>query len=119
MKEFVCIVCPRGCKLRVDSDLYETAVSGNACARGKEYAIAEYTNPTRSVTVNIRVRGGTRRVVSAKTERPVSLAKVLPLARLAGKLTVDAPVKAGDVISNSLLGEKIVATSSVAKAENL
>jgi len=103
----------------VDSDLYETAVSGNACARGREYALAEYTNPTRSVTFNVRVSGGECRVVSAKTARRVPLAKVLPLARLVKKLTVAAPVNAGDVISNSLLGEKIIATSSVAKAETL
>lgn len=117
MKEFICIVCPRGCRLRVDSDLYEPTVSGNACPRGKDYAIAEYTNPTRTVTFNIRVEGGERPVVSARTARPVAVVKVLPMARLSKKISVKAPIKAGQTLVASLLGEKIIATSAVAKAD--
>lgn len=117
MKEFTCIMCPRGCRLTADSDLYELTVSGNACERGREYAESEYSNPVRIVTFNVGVSGGERRVVSARTARPVPLSKVLPVARLARRMTVFAPVSAGDVLFPSLLGEKIIATSSVAKAE--
>ena len=73
MKEFTCIMCPRGCRLTADSDLYELTVSGNACERGREYAESEYSNPVRTVTFNVGVSGGERRVVSARTARPVPL----------------------------------------------
>ena len=43
--------------------------------------------------------------------------KVLPMARLARKLTVNAPVRAGQTLFASLLGERIIATASVAKVE--
>lgn len=119
MKEFTCIVCPRGCRLTVDSDLYEPIVSGNACPRGRDYAVSEYTNPTRTVTFNIRVEGGDRPVVSVKSVRPVAVVKVLPMARLAKKLTVKAPIRIGQVVIASLLGERIIATSAVAKAETI
>ena len=36
MKEFICIECPKGCRLTVDDDLN---VTGNTCNRGKVYAI--------------------------------------------------------------------------------
>ena len=70
MKEFTCIMCPRGCRLTADSDLYELTVSGNACERGREYAESEYSNPVRTVTFNVGVSGGERRVVSAAARPP-------------------------------------------------
>ena len=46
MKELTCIVCPRGCRLKVDDNM---EVSGNACPRGKIYAINELTHPILSL----------------------------------------------------------------------
>ena len=34
MKEFICIVCPKGCRLKVDD---EGNVTGNTCIRGEKY----------------------------------------------------------------------------------
>ena len=36
MKELVCIVCPRGCRLKGDEE-NGYAVSGNSCPRGEVY----------------------------------------------------------------------------------
>ena len=33
MKELICIVCPRGCRLTVDEN-NDYAVTGNSCKRG-------------------------------------------------------------------------------------
>ena len=49
MKELICIVCPKGCHLRVDED-NGYAVTGNGCPRGAEYGKIELTHPTRVVT---------------------------------------------------------------------
>ncbi|MBQ7226769.1 MAG: DUF1667 domain-containing protein [Clostridia bacterium] len=116
MKEYTCILCPKSCRLTVDRDLYELTVSGNECERGKDYAIAEFTNPVRIATFNVAVEKGERAVVSVKTANPVMLAKVLPLARLIKKLKVTAPITCGQTLFSSLLGEKIIATANVAKA---
>ena len=115
MKEIKCTACERGCTLRADSDLYEITISGNKCPRGKEYALGEYINPTREVTFNVRVRGGSSPVVSAKTAYPIAVTKILPLSRLLLKLSVDAPVAEGQPLFASLLGERIVSTSAVEK----
>lgn len=116
MKEFTCIICPRGCRLKVENNIYDVSVTGNHCKRGYKYALQEYTNPTRTVTLNIRVSGGQIPVVSAKTSDAVPLSKVMPLALLSKKLSVKAPIKAGDVLYSSLLGVEIIATKSIEKA---
>ena len=36
MKELICIVCPRGCHLKVEEG-EELSVRGNGCLRGVEY----------------------------------------------------------------------------------
>ena len=39
-KNIICVTCPRGCPIAVTlEDGIVTAVSGNACKRGHEYAI--------------------------------------------------------------------------------
>ena len=48
---------------------------------------------------------------------PIALVKILPASRLLKKLYVDAPITEGQVLFPSLLGEKIIATASVEKAE--
>ena len=50
MKEFVCIECPKGCRLKVDDDMN---VTGNTCPRGKVYAINEMTCPKRVITSTV------------------------------------------------------------------
>ena len=47
MKELTCIVCPRGCRLKVDDQMN---VAGNSCPRGKIYAINELTTVYRKDT---------------------------------------------------------------------
>lgn len=113
MKEYVCIICPRSCLLKVENSIYETTVTGNGCKRGYKYGLEEHTNPVRTVTMNVKVIGGACPVVSAKTARPVALYATLQLALLAKKLSVNAPIKQGDVLFESLLGEKIIATKDV------
>ena len=44
MRELICIMCPKGCRLTVDDDLN---VSGNSCVRGVTYGKQEVTDPRR------------------------------------------------------------------------
>ena len=43
--ELVCIVCPRGCRIKIENGI----VSGNGCKRGEAFAVSETTCPMRSV----------------------------------------------------------------------
>ncbi len=115
MKEFTCIVCPRGCQLSVENEVGEIKVTGNACPRGKKYGETEYTNPVRNVSFNVKVVNGKRKVVSVKTAEPVPVGKILPMSRLIRNMSVSAPVKIGDEVLGSSLGVKMVVTANVDK----
>ena len=112
MKELTCIVCPRGCRLQVDDDMN---VTGNFCPRGKTYAISELTNPVRVVTTSIRVTNRPHTLVSVKTTNPVPKQKIFDVMREIDKITVEAPVRIGQVVKDNILGleSDIVITKNI------
>lgn len=101
MKEFTCIICPRGCHLVVDDEMN---VTGNSCIRGKQYAISELTNPTRSITSSIRVNNREDLLVSVKTSGNVPKGKIFEVMDEINKLSVSAPTHIGDVVKANVLG---------------
>ena len=101
MKEFTCIICPRGCRLQVDDNMN---VTGNTCPRGKDYAISELTNPVRSITSSIRVRNRDDLLVSVKTSGQIPKGKIFDVMEEINKLSVDAPTRIGDIAKKDILG---------------
>lgn len=101
MKELTCIVCPRGCRLKVDDNM---VVTGNSCPRGEKYAINELTNPTRTITSSIRVNNRPYILVSVKTDKPVPKDKMFDVMKEIDKLSIDAPTRIGQVVLTNVLG---------------
>ena len=101
MKELTCIVCPRGCRLKVDDEMN---VTGNACPRGKIYAINELTNPTRTITSSIRVTNRPYTLVSVKTSNPIPKGKMFEVMQEIDKLSIEAPIKIGQIVKKNILG---------------
>ena len=112
MKELTCIVCPRGCRLKVDDNM---EVTGNACPRGTIYAINELTNPTRTITSSIRVSNRPYTLVSVKTDKPVPKDKMFDVMKEIDKLSIDAPTRIGQVVLANVLGtdSNIVITKDI------
>lgn len=112
-RQLVCICCPNGCHLKVDID--NNSVSGNKCARGKEYGINEVTNPVRIITTTAKVVNGSSPVVSVKTKEPIPKELNFKCMEEINKVEVQAPVKIGDIIIENILntGVNIVATKNV------
>ena len=113
-RDMTCIICPRGCALKVEIENENITVSGNSCPKGKQYAIDECTNPTRTVTSSVRVENLEDTMLSVKTENPVSKDKIFEVMRLIRAKSVCAPVKIGDVIIKDAFGTNIVATKDIA-----
>ena len=114
-KKLICINCPLGCALTVAMRGNEIeSVEGNTCRRGEIYARKELTNPTRIV----RVCKGCDHMVSVKTKEDVPKEKVLDCVRVLKEVTVEAPVRIGDVIVEDVAGTgvSIVATKDVRRA---
>lgn len=116
MTELICIVCPKGCHLKVDEE-NGYAVTGNSCEKGAAYGKKELTNPTRVVTSTVRVEGGEKRRVSVKTNRDISKGKMLEAVALLDTVCLTAPVHIGDVVLEDILGTgaDFVATGTVLK----
>ncbi len=103
MKELICIVCPKGCHLRVDEE-QDYLVTGNGCPRGAEYGKIELTNPTRVITSTVRVTGGAHPRCPVKTDRPISKGLILSAMALLDTVTLTAPVKPGQVVAENICG---------------
>lgn len=112
MRELICIVCPKGCRLSVYDNFN---VTGNGCNRGIKYAIDELTNPTRMITSTVKVEGGKLSRLPIVTSAPVPKNLVFDVMKELNKVCVIAPVKVKDVILKNVLnlGVDIVATRDI------
>ena len=115
-RELICIGCPMGCPVTVELEGGEIVnVTGHTCKRGDVYARKEVTNPTRIVTSTVMVEGGTADMVSVKTRGDVPKGKIFECVQALKGLTVQAPVRIGDVILSDAAGTgvDIIATKGV------
>ncbi|HNY74540.1 MAG: DUF1667 domain-containing protein [Bacilli bacterium] len=112
MKELICILCPRGCRLKVDDDLN---VTGNFCPRGILYAKTEMTNPTRIITSTVKIKAKNAVRLSVKTAQAIPKGKMFDCMRELDKVMVEAPIRIGDVIVYNICetGVDVVATKDI------
>lgn len=126
IRHLTCIICPMGCQLEIEvpadysaenantTDPVLFKVSGNTCPRGDGYARKELTRPERTLTCTVAVTGATRPLVTAKTKGEVPKELLLDCMEAVKRITVAAPIKAGQVIIKDLLqtGVDLVACES-------
>lgn len=103
MKELVCIVCPKGCRLHVDEE-NDFSVTGHSCPRGAEYGHNEIKNPTRVLTSTVRLEGGLYRRCPVKTDKAVPKRLLLDIMQALNAVSLNAPVKAGQVVLTNVCG---------------
>ena len=115
MKELTCIRCPMGCVMSIEEKDGQFIVTGNTCPRGREYAVSEMTNPVRTLSVAVRVKGGDRGAVAVRVDGAVNKKYILPVADFARHMTLTAPVKEGQIIAENVLGSgaNLIATAAV------
>ena len=103
MKELICIVCPKGCHLKVDEN-NDYAVTGNGCPRGAEYGKAELTNPTRVVTSTVRCSGSGLPRCPVKTDGVVPKGKIFDVMKALDEVELTAPVTVGQIVIENVCG---------------
>ena len=114
MKELICIVCPKGCHLKVDEE-NGCAVTGNGCPRGAEYGKMELTHPTRVVTSTVRCTGGSHPRCPVKTDRAIPKELMFRVMEELDKVELTAPVRVGQVVIEHICGTE----ANVVAAKNL
>jgi len=110
MKEMICIVCPRGCHLKVDEQTLE--VTGNFCPRGAEYGKNEVTHPMRTLTGSVAIVGGMHARLPVRTDRPIPKEKMFEVMNALHSFTATAPVARGQVLIENVCstGADIIAS---------
>ena len=116
MREVICIICPKGCHLKIEENPAATGassaadaasrytVSGATCERGIEYGINEVTNPVRVLTSTVKVEGSDLIRCPVRTDGSVPKGKIFECMDQINGVTLHAPVKVGDVVIDNIAG---------------
>lgn len=114
MKELICIVCPKGCHLKIDEE-NDYKVTGNGCERGAVYGRKELTNPTRVLTTTVKIEGAAIARLPVKTDGDIPKQVLFRAMEEINRITVNAPVKRGDIVLKNLLGltANVIATKTI------
>ena len=118
LREMVCIVCPIGCRLKVEvrntdgdraaSTVPQVRVSGNKCPRGETYATEEVLAPKRMVTATCRVIGHPwLRRVPVKTSAALPVEHIDDLLAQLYSLRLEAPIALGRRVIEDFAGTGI------------
>lgn len=134
-EKVTCIICPRGCRLRVSGvvdfpeenmdkallnngiELITDAltVQGNLCPRGIDYGKKEVTFPTRKVTSTVRINHSIFNRLPVVTKDPVPKSKMFEVMAEINKVSASCPINMGDIVIHNVAdtGIDVVASRSM------
>ena len=113
MKEIYCITCPTGCKLTITGEGSDISVEGNGCNRGLDFAIAEMTNPTRSLTTTVRTTFSDVPALPVRTEFEIPKGKIMEAMSELKRVVIAHKMDCGDTVLENIAGSgvRVIATS--------
>lgn len=95
----ICTVCPKGCAMRVEHNLF--SVTGNQCERGVAFAKQELENPQRVVTGIVKAGDST---VSVRTDKTVDKSQIFNVMKAMKKINASLPVAPGQIVAKNVAG---------------
>jgi CxxC motif-containing protein len=97
--KYICIACPIGCHLDIEAENEKIIyIEGNRCKRGIDYAVNEYTDPKRMVTVTCKVDSKLIHRIPVKTSEAISKKYINGLIEELYKINLTPPLKVGEKI---------------------
>lgn len=110
-KEFICIICPKGCHIKVDGD----NITGYTCLRGLNYVKQESVNPVRTLTSTVLVDGEKDLVCPVKTSGEIPKKEIFNVMNEINKIKVKKPIKMNQVLIENVLnlGVDIISTKEI------
>ena len=111
---YLCIECPLGCRIEVEEDADGSIVDvrGYACNKGKTFAEREHTDPRRMVTTTVAVHGGLWPRLPVRTMTAVPKDRVWAAVELLRPVSVESPVRMGDVVFADIAGTGVDVVAS-------
>lgn len=119
-KVLTCILCPNGCEFKIEyNDAGLISVDGNLCDKGAAYAEQEIKNPMRNIASSVFVKNGDMPLCSVRLSAPIPKDRIFDVMEEIRKVSVEAPVKAGDIIIKNVLdlGSDVIATRDIFTSE--
>jgi CxxC motif-containing protein len=117
-KEFICIVCPRGCNVRAEYDGPDNVViTGNGCVKGDTYVREEIFAPKRTLTAIVKTDSPSHPVLPVKSDKPVPKNMICDFLNEIYSLKIKLPVKTGDILISNVKesGINIIATRTLSR----
>lgn len=110
-KEYICIVCPKGCHIVVDGE----NISGYTCLRGLNYVKQESIDPRRILTTTVKVNDKNIRVCPVKSSDTLPKDKLFASMEEINKISVDLPIKLHQIVIKNILntGVDIITTKEI------
>lgn len=117
--EIICVVCPKGCTLKVKHEGDEIIDVQGGCKRGERYAASELLDPRRMVASTVKVKDGLHPLVPVYTRKAFPKPLIPQLAKKLRQVEMTAPVKINQVVLEDALGTgiDIIASRDMPKAE--
>lgn len=117
MKEMVCIVCPNGCLLHIDTDGNDLKISGQKCKKGLAFAKTEITAPMRTVCSTVKTAFKDVPVLPVRTDREIPKEKIFSVMAALNSFVLQERCGIGEVLIEKICGTDadIIATSNILK----
>lgn len=117
MKELVCIVCPRGCTMKIEGEGENITVTGNTCKRGEAFALSEMTEPKRTICSTVKTSFKEVPVLPVRVSSDVPKDKIFDVMSEINKVTVTEKIDRGEPVIKNVLGLNVdvIATSNILK----
>ena len=117
MKDLVCIVCPRGCRMQIAEENGALTITGNGCKRGAAFAESEWRDPRRTICTTVRTAFPDVPVLPVRVSAEIPKDRIFDVMREINRTTVRTRLGRGDIILENVLGlgADVIATSNVLK----
>lgn len=104
IKEIICIVCPKGCRIKAGRGADgKPVIEGNECKRGYLYVLEELTNPKRMLTTTVRTENLIFRTLPVRSDQPLPRDMLFSCMDVINQTRINYPVKAHDIIIENIL----------------
>ena len=117
MKELVCIVCPRGCRMQITEENGSLQITGNGCKRGAAFAESEIRDPRRTICTTVRTAFPDVPVLPVRVSKEIPKDRIFDVMAEINRTTVRTRLGRGDIVLENVLGLEadVIATSNILK----
>lgn len=117
MKELVCIVCPRGCRMQITEENGSLQIAGNGCKRGAAFAESEVRDPRRTICTTVRTAFPDVPALPVRVSKEIPKDRIFDVMAEINRTTVRTRLGRGDIVLEHVLGLEadVIATSNILK----